>query len=120
MKRKLILAAACLAMVFALGGCSDKTTGSNGTPSATPSVTPSTGVNDGHQADENGNSNTTDPTDTPDTTDHLTDGSTGDAAGKTRTATRGTDANGDGILHDVGDAARDVADGTERAVRDIL
>ena len=115
MKRKLIVASMCLAMVLALGGCTNKNTGSGTTsPSVTPSASPSTGVTETPST----STKPTDPID-QDTASGAAD-STDNANSKSRTTTRGTDANGDGILHDVGDAAKDMANGTERAVKDIL
>ena len=116
MNRRLMLTFACLAMIFALGGCSSKDTGDHNTPSTTsPSVTPSTGVNDGHEADESGKVENS-----PDSTDAGTSESTTTDTAKSKHNTPNTDVNGDGLLHDVGDAVKDVADGTERAVRDIM
>lgn len=115
MKRRLTIAFLCLATVLVLGGCTSKDTGSHTTPSQTPSVTPSAGVDDNYQADEHGNVD-----DIPNATDNMTNHDDTANSAQNNNTTRPDDATGDGVLHDVGDAVEDVADGTERAVRDIF
>lgn len=135
MKKMIMFLSMSLVLVLGLTscGCQDKAAVDTTPPTTTPSTgadynANNNGTVDGDSNVSNGNNGmtgdmgTTAPGGTVDVPESINPDGTTDPNGTVNNGTtdHGTDANGDGVLDDVGRAVGDMARGTERAVRDIF